>query len=356
MTMDRVVSVNLNGNAYQVEEAAYAALADYLSRAQAALSDNADRNEVIADLEQAIADKCSAVLSPHKSVVTSAEMAQILTQMGPVEGEGAPQPEVAAAPGADGSPRKRLYRLRDGAMFSGVAAGVGAYFSIDPTIVRILFVVATLLSGGWAALVYIVMMFVVPSANTSEEWAAAHGLPATAQEVIEAARRRMDALAKDRRWREWGWPNFTAGSGPKRFTPPPSAPQAGFLVRLVAGLVAIALAVVGAALTLALAFVIASLIFTGSAFGYDPLIGMPIWVTILVVTLVFAALATPIQAMRTAAFETLGGTGPTQARAMDSVVSFGLVAIGAWLLWQGAPEARDLMRDSWAALQAWAAD
>jgi phage shock protein PspC (stress-responsive transcriptional regulator) len=84
---------------------------------------------------------------------------------------------------------KRLYQIRAGAMLSGVCAGLAAYLNIDVTIVRILFVVLTVLTGGLWILVYIAMMLVVPFANTGEEHAAAAGTPYNAQEVIDRAKK-----------------------------------------------------------------------------------------------------------------------------------------------------------------------
>ena len=52
--MQRVVIVNLNGIAYNLEESAYSALGAYLERAAAELRENPDRAEIVADLEQAI--------------------------------------------------------------------------------------------------------------------------------------------------------------------------------------------------------------------------------------------------------------------------------------------------------------
>ncbi|HYM36036.1 MAG TPA: hypothetical protein VET48_11605, partial [Steroidobacteraceae bacterium] len=83
--MNKVVIANLNGNAYQLEEAGYEALRQYLDRAAAQLKDNPDKAEIIADLEQAIAEKCASYLGSHKNVVSSEEIAQILKQMGPVD-------------------------------------------------------------------------------------------------------------------------------------------------------------------------------------------------------------------------------------------------------------------------------
>src|SRR5262245_33587800 len=116
--MERVVTINLNGNPYQLEEPAYAALRAYMDRAQAALADNPDRAEITRDLEQAIADKCANYLSPGKSVVSVTEMARILEEMGPVEGEDADE-APRAEDGAYAGPRKRLYRIKDRAVISG---------------------------------------------------------------------------------------------------------------------------------------------------------------------------------------------------------------------------------------------
>src|SRR5690242_8468065 len=94
--MRKVTTISLNGNAYQVEEGGYDALHAYLESAQAKLREDPGRTEIMADLEQAIAEKCNRFLSAHKSVVTAEEMQQVLTEMGPVDGQ-------PAAGGADPS-------------------------------------------------------------------------------------------------------------------------------------------------------------------------------------------------------------------------------------------------------------
>src|SRR5690348_12244210 len=134
--MERVVTINLNGNPYQLEEPAYDALRAYLERARATLADNPDKAEIIRDLEQAIADKCASYLSPTKTVVNAAEMTKIIEEMGPVEGERDEAPRDESAAGT--TTRKRLYRIKEGAVMSGVCSGLGAYFDIDANIIRVL--------------------------------------------------------------------------------------------------------------------------------------------------------------------------------------------------------------------------
>ena len=84
--MHKVVTINLNGQAYQFDDDAYEAIRAYLARAEGQLRDNPDRAEILSDLEQAIADKGRRYLNALKIVIASPEIAQVLTEMGPVEG------------------------------------------------------------------------------------------------------------------------------------------------------------------------------------------------------------------------------------------------------------------------------
>lgn len=56
----------------------------------------------------------------------------------------------------------RLYRSRRERKLFGVCGGLGTYFGIDPTIVRVLFVVSAFASFGITILAYIIMAIVVP--------------------------------------------------------------------------------------------------------------------------------------------------------------------------------------------------
>ena len=56
---------------------------------------------------------------------------------------------------------KKLYRSRIDKMIAGISAGLAKYFDIDPTIVRVLFVVSIFLGGG-GILAYIILWIVIP--------------------------------------------------------------------------------------------------------------------------------------------------------------------------------------------------
>jgi phage shock protein PspC (stress-responsive transcriptional regulator) len=55
-----------------------------------------------------------------------------------------------------------LYRSRDDRVIAGVAGGLAEAIDVDPSIVRVTWVILTILSGGLLLVVYIVMAIVVP--------------------------------------------------------------------------------------------------------------------------------------------------------------------------------------------------
>ena len=56
---------------------------------------------------------------------------------------------------------RRLYRSRTNFIISGVCGGIGQYLEIDPTLVRIVFVLLTLV-GGTGVLLYVALWTIVP--------------------------------------------------------------------------------------------------------------------------------------------------------------------------------------------------
>jgi len=59
---------------------------------------------------------------------------------------------------------KKLYRSIDNSMIGGVMAGIADYFSIDVTLVRVLYVFITIFSAIFPAiLVYLICWAIIPS-------------------------------------------------------------------------------------------------------------------------------------------------------------------------------------------------
>ncbi len=63
---------------------------------------------------------------------------------------------------------KRLYRSQQQKMIWGICGGIAEYLNLDPTVVRLLFVLAAIVWGG-GVLAYVVLYFVMPEAPTANE-------------------------------------------------------------------------------------------------------------------------------------------------------------------------------------------
>ena len=61
---------------------------------------------------------------------------------------------------------KKLYRLPKDGKIAGVCAGLADYFVMDVTLLRVVFVVLTLASGGFGLLLYLILAVVMPTDET----------------------------------------------------------------------------------------------------------------------------------------------------------------------------------------------
>ncbi len=56
---------------------------------------------------------------------------------------------------------KKLYRSSNQRIIAGVCGGIAEYFNIDPTLVRLIFVIVSLL-GGSGILAYLIAALIIP--------------------------------------------------------------------------------------------------------------------------------------------------------------------------------------------------
>lgn len=364
--MNKVTTVNLNGVAFQVEEDGYEALRAYLDSASRRLEGNPDRSEIIADIEQAIGEKCRVVLGSYKTVVTTPEIRAIIAEMGPVEDTSAPggfetaggSPPPPAPAGGEREGPRRLFRIREGRMLGGVCNGIAAYIGLDVTLIRLVFVVLGLITFGAAALAYLVLLIVVPPAQTPAEKLAASGDPLTAQEFIRRAKagyyEGMRTFADKRAHREWrrrfrdemrGWRReFRREMRENRWHWRGHWHHEGWGPRGGAHAFWLALPLVsllrGACLCLFLCALV-SLLATGAVFGIAPPAGIPVWLAIVILFLLYKAFTWPLRLAFRASLWGGGAFCTPLAGFSEALVGWLVVVVLLWLGWHHAGQVRD---------------
>ncbi len=173
--MKKVININFQGRVIPIEEAAYDVLKQYVESLRKFFANEEGRDEIINDIEGRIAELFGERLKKGSTCITNEDVESIIASMGrPEDFEGEetnmksqlggnkeesyrPNFEQFTAPG-----KGRLYRDTNDKVLGGVCSGLAAYFRIDPSIIRIIFVVFTF-SGGAGFLLYLLMWIILPS-------------------------------------------------------------------------------------------------------------------------------------------------------------------------------------------------
>lgn len=87
------------------------------------------------------------------------------------------------------SKSKRLYRSDEDVIIGGVAAGLGEYFDLDPSLIRILFL-ALFFAGGSGLLLYLILWLIVPKKSQLK-------LRTASKQTLEANAREMETKARE---------------------------------------------------------------------------------------------------------------------------------------------------------------
>lgn len=184
--MKKTFTISISGTVFHIEEDAYEKLQGYLLKLKSHFGNDDEGREIVADIEARIADLFIEKSKGEGKVVVNEWVDEVIATMGtPEEFENR---EVGGEPVAGQvKRRKRLYRDTEHRIFGGVSSGLGAYFNIDPVVVRIIFVVL-LLINGIGILAYLVLWIAVPKAETTSQRLEMRGQEVTVSNIERTIR------------------------------------------------------------------------------------------------------------------------------------------------------------------------
>ncbi|WP_010664786.1 PspC domain-containing protein [Marinilabilia salmonicolor] len=174
--MKKVMTINIAGRSFYIDEDAYARLEQYLKRLEHWSEDKEEGREILSDIEGRIRELLEEKINPSTGVITLEIVSEIIATMGEPEEfteDGNTEKETGSSTDytttAKGPRRRRLYRDMEDKVFGGVCSGIAAYFNIDRVVVRVLFALLAFLSFGTALPVYIILWIAIPPALTSSQ-------------------------------------------------------------------------------------------------------------------------------------------------------------------------------------------
>jgi len=186
--MNKTVNINLASTFFHIDENAYQILERYLRKLKEGFKDTAGGEEILQDIEARIAELFQDLKTNPDYVINTADVEKIIGIMG--------EPEtVLSEEDINTSQEKihrKLYRDPEDKYIGGVAAGLGHYFKIDATWIRLIWLFLALFSGGVFTLIYILFWILVPLAKTTGDLLRMKGEPVNIATIKKKIKEEFD--------------------------------------------------------------------------------------------------------------------------------------------------------------------
>ena len=201
--MKKTFTINISGSIFHIDEDAYEKLQRYLHMLNRHFGAEIEGQEILQDIEARISELFLEKTGNKVEVITDTMVDEVIARMGKPEdfmepGEGESSEKVKAEPApqeGEQKIRRRLYRDGDNRILGGVCSGMGAYFNIDPVILRIIFVLV-LFMGGASVLIYLILWIVVPKAKTTAQRLEMRGKEATVSNIEKSIKEEVNEVGE----------------------------------------------------------------------------------------------------------------------------------------------------------------
>lgn len=188
--MKKTFTINVAGFPFTIDDDAYTLLNDYLDTIEHAFARQDDARELVDDIESRVAELLLELTSSGSSIVSAENVENVIQRIGQPEemieedvslsidldgtaeesvkyskDSATPPPYIPPAPAV----KKKLFRDPQNAMLGGVCSGFAYYLNADPTAVRLITVLLTVLSVATTGIAYLILWIVMPEARTPYE-------------------------------------------------------------------------------------------------------------------------------------------------------------------------------------------
>lgn len=183
--MKKTFTINISGSVFHIDEDAYEKLQQYLQMLNRHFGGTEEGREILQDIEARIAELFNEKMKEGKDVIIDIWVDEVISRMGKPEDfmEGEEEEAPTASQAGPKKTKRRMYRDPDRRVFGGVCGGMGAYFNVDPVILRIIFFVMFFVIGPFNFLLYFMLWIAVPKARTTAQRLEMRGEEATVSNI-----------------------------------------------------------------------------------------------------------------------------------------------------------------------------
>ncbi|MBU2526847.1 MAG: PspC domain-containing protein [Bacteroidetes bacterium] len=191
--MNKTVSIHLAGTFFHIDEIAYERLSQYLESIKKRFTNEAERLEIMNDIEARIAELFLEKVKNERQVVNLADVEEMITVMGaPEDYTDAENDTQKREKTYEGQIPKRLFRDPDSKILGGVSGGLAHYFGMDVVWVRLIWVLLVLAGFGSGIILYVVLWAIVPEAHSTSEKLAMKGFSANISNIEKKFKKKIE--------------------------------------------------------------------------------------------------------------------------------------------------------------------
>ena len=186
--MKKVIEVSIGGMNFTIEDDAYWKLKDYLNRFESTIVDKNEAKEVMEDVEARVAEIFMKEKKYYSQVVDLKLVDIVISHLGEIETNNNKDMNSNTNTNSQSSTfnfdrdTRKFYRDPDDKKIAGVCSGLAAYFAIDVTLIRLLFL-AVLIFSGFSLPLYIILWIATKEAVTVAQKLEMRGIPVTADNI-----------------------------------------------------------------------------------------------------------------------------------------------------------------------------
>lgn len=172
--MNTTININLAGQLFYMDENAYNTLKQYLEEIAAYFKNSDIKTELMSDIEARIAELFLEKLAHERQVITAEEVTYVIDIMGqPKDYQlSDDEDENHNKDKKEKTHERKFFRDPDDTVLGGVAAGIGHYFGVQVSWVRLIWLLLAIFSwGGFTILYFALWIFIAPAKTAAEKLA-----------------------------------------------------------------------------------------------------------------------------------------------------------------------------------------
>jgi phage shock protein PspC (stress-responsive transcriptional regulator) len=194
--MNKTVNINIGGLFFHIDEDAYQKLSKYFDAIKRSLSNSSGKEEIMKDIEMRVAELFTDRQQSDKHVINTKDVDEVVAVMGQPEDYRIDEDTNSqTTSNFNSTSRKKLYRDKERGSIAGVCTGLGYYFGIDATWIKIAFLATAFAGFGFGIVVYLILWIATPEALTTSEKLEMRGEPVTISNIEKKVREEFENVS-----------------------------------------------------------------------------------------------------------------------------------------------------------------